>query len=134
MSPVSGHPTGCGDASTVVSTAREKPLESGWDSSLKQLMDAGFLALHQEMNLRFSAIDRAQDLAARTLEARLEGMNEFREQIQQERGEYVRVSVFENRAAELARRLNFLEKTAWTILGGLSLLVIVVEIGVKLIK
>ena len=73
--------------------------------SLKQYVDSRF---DQLADLRTVTL-RALDDSTRALEHRLDAMNEFRSQLQQERGEYIRQDRWDVQVASLARRLDGLE-------------------------
>lgn len=62
--------------------------------ALKDYIDAQFEALRRELKLQREADMRAIDLARETLGARLERMNEFRDQMTEERLMYVRIDTF----------------------------------------
>jgi hypothetical protein len=64
------------------------------DVALKEYLEGLIEALRREIQLQREGDQRAVDLATDTLSKRLETMNEFRDQIRDERGTYVRVDTF----------------------------------------
>jgi len=65
------------------------------DVEMKQYVDSLVDALRREMDQRQEMNSRAVETARSALEARLENMNEFRNQITDERGSYVRLETFQ---------------------------------------
>jgi len=79
------------------------------DVALKDFLEAQIKALRDYVDLKNIAASRAIDLSHVDLERRLEAMNEFREQLVQERGTYVAEAVYSVKHEELERRLRGLE-------------------------
>jgi hypothetical protein len=71
-----------------------------------------FFALREQvarLEEQLSSANFALNAATSALEHRLIGMNEFREQLNRERGMYVLQNAYDDRHAELARRIAALE-------------------------
>jgi hypothetical protein len=64
------------------------------DVALKEYLEGLIEALRREIELQRESDQRAIELATNTLSTRLATMNEFRDQIRDERGTYVRVDTF----------------------------------------
>lgn len=80
----------------VVSTGSAKTtmekgnhLKSNGLASLKELIELRFNELEKRLVLRDEATSKALTLATGTMERRLEGMNEFREQLRSQAGTFV---------------------------------------------
>ncbi len=69
-------------------------------------VDLRFEAANTAILIRSQAAEKAIDLASEAMNLRLERMNEFREQLQQERGEYIKQSDL----SPIMQRLDTLEK------------------------
>lgn len=59
---------------------------------------------------RFVGLDKANTLAFKEMERRLEQMNELRAQISEERGRYLSVDQYESKHEDLVRRVGVLER------------------------
>jgi hypothetical protein len=70
--------------------------------SLREFMEARWAAHERE----HVALQRAVDTAVGTLDARLSEMNQFRAQIQEERGEFLSKTEYESRHRELETKLE----------------------------
>ena len=64
------------------------------DVALKEYLEGRILALEQKVAAQREGDQRAMELAAGALEARLDSMNLFRNQILEERLLYVRIDTF----------------------------------------
>lgn len=64
------------------------------DVTLKEYIEEQLQAFRREMAVQRESDQRALDLAHQGLQTRLNMMNEFRDQIRDERGQYVRVDTF----------------------------------------
>jgi len=64
------------------------------DVALKEYLEGQIEALRRELAVQREADHRALELAHDALQRRLDQMNEFRNQIRDERGMYVRVDTF----------------------------------------
>jgi len=64
------------------------------DVTLKEYIEEQLQAFRREMAVQRESDQRALDLAYQGLQTRLNMMNEFRDQIRDERGQYVRVDTF----------------------------------------
>src|SRR5438094_1072824 len=64
------------------------------DVALKEYLEERIEALRREFAVQRESDQRALELAQQALQARLNQMNEFRNQIRDERGEYVRIDTF----------------------------------------
>lgn len=80
----------------------------------------------------FAQSQRAIDKAEEAVEKRLEGMNEFRQQLNEERANYLTLESWEQQKQALVSRIEVLEKWLFKILGALGLLSAVVPILVAL--
>jgi len=64
------------------------------DVALKEYLEERIDALRRELAVQRDADQRAIELAHEALQRRLDLMNEFRNQIRDERGQYVRIDTF----------------------------------------
>jgi hypothetical protein len=84
--------------------------------------------------LEFQSAQRAIEAATKTLDHRLEGMNEFRAQMEKERTQYVRVErfeAFEQRLEGLEKRSANQDGRFWALGIGLTLLMFAVQVWMK---
>ena len=98
----------------------QKELLDSRSADRKQLMDAQLNGLSTEMetkmaaatelaNERLTDIENARKLAAVEIDRRLVGMNEFRDQIREERSGFLATDVYERDSREQQRRTTALE-------------------------
>ncbi len=80
--------------------------------------------LHELMDQRWEAHQRvheteekSRDRAVETVNGRLAEMNNLRDQIQSERGEFLRMDTYNARHDELITRMNAVERTLATLAG-----------------
>lgn len=101
-------------------------------------------ALKEYMDRRFQTMTDAIGLANTTLDARLEGMNEFRSQILGERNEFVSKSEYEGRhrllegklesdSEKIETRVNAIERWQAKLLGAMGLVLIMIPLLTALI-
>ena len=98
----------------------QKELLDSKSADRKQLMDAQLNGLRTEMetktaaaaelaNERLTDVENARQLAAVEIDRRLVGMNEFRDQIREERSGFLATDVYERDSREQQRRTTALE-------------------------
>lgn len=85
--------------------------------SLKDYMERIFSEREAALNLAFKAQQEALALASRTLELRLEKLNELRQEVTQDRGNYLTKTEYDTKHTILNDRLNRLENFNSRILG-----------------
>ena len=78
--------------------------------SLKEYIDGRFNELDKRLTDRFLASDKAIVTAANTLETRLQHLNEFRNQILEERSCYARKDEVELRLCGITEKLDSIAK------------------------
>lgn len=81
----------------------------------REYLQAQIDALAERMELQFAAGQRASDLAASRLEARLESMNEIRQQLSVQRVEFATNEKFDTWGAAMATRVEALLKQIDTV-------------------
>lgn len=57
--------------------------------SLKELVDARFIALERTVDLRFAALEKAVEIAKTSMDTRLDAMNEFRSSMTDQANRYL---------------------------------------------
>ena len=77
--------------------------------SLREYVDARFAALEKRIDREFELADRALTIAREEVNRRLDGMNELRDQIQSERGEYATREMLDEFRATLEGRMARME-------------------------
>ena len=94
--------------------------------------------LKELMELRFSNLDEAISVARERVDDRLEGMNELREQIQNERGQYLTRDSYDREHKALEIRVGALELqnskwtgSLWMLGAALSAVVVIVNVLLK---
>jgi hypothetical protein len=75
--------------------------------SLKEYIDLRFGELEKQLEVRFDGASKALTIAANNLETRLEGLNEFRSQIQEERNLYARKDEMNLQLEALREKVTF---------------------------
>lgn len=78
--------------------------------SEREYLQAQIDALRERLDLQIEAMQRANDLAADRLEARLESMNEIRAQLATQRAEFATNEKFDTWGAGMAQRIESLMK------------------------
>ena len=86
------------------------PPPRGAGVSDREYLQAQIDALRERTDLQFEANQRATDLAAAILNARLEGMNEIRAQLGTQRAEFATNEKFDTWGAGMAARIEALMK------------------------
>jgi diphthamide synthase subunit DPH2 len=77
--------------------------EHGPDVTLREYIERIFDERQKALDIAFRASEQALALASRNLELRLEKLNELRQEVTQDRGEYVKREVFEARRSQLEK-------------------------------
>jgi hypothetical protein len=85
--------------------------------SLKEYVERIFSERQNALDLAFKAQQEALGLASRTLELRLEKLNELRQEVTQDRGNYLTKAEFESKREVQDQRLGRLENFNARILG-----------------
>jgi arginine utilization protein RocB len=75
----------------------------------------------------------AVDKAERLMNIRLEGMNEFREQLKDQTSTFVTVEVFDTRLLSIETKLSELQSILWKGLGAISVVIFFVGVAVPLL-
>lgn len=89
------------------------------------------VSLKEYFELRISDIDKSTKLAAETLEKRLEGMNEFRAQLEKQTGTFLTKENFESRLLLVDSKLDALQKIVYIGLGGVLVLEVLLRFLIK---
>jgi len=74
------------------------------DVPLKEYIERIFQERQAALEKAFAAQETALQLATRNLELRLEKLNELRQEVTQDRGEYVKREVYDQRVGALEKR------------------------------
>jgi hypothetical protein len=97
---------------------------------LREVIDTNAVFHKREHEL----INISMEEFKRTLDYRLAAMNQFREQINEERREYMRKHEYEHYQEVIAGRVGKLEKTQWIIAAGISSIMMIIQTLVHYIK
>lgn len=81
-------------------------------------MEAELAALDRYFERRFKEVEEKTELARREVDRRMEGMNELRAQIEQERGQYMTRELYDQRHEALVGRVGRLDNRLATLEGG----------------
>jgi hypothetical protein len=100
--------------------------DSGQFVSLRDYIERIFDERQKALDIAFKASEQALALASRSLEQRLERLNELRAEVTEDRAEYVKRDVYETRIGQL-------EKFQSRLIGVGAILVIIVPILTALI-
>ena len=85
--------------------------------SLRDYIERIFSEREAALNLAFKAQQEALALASRTLELRLEKLNELRQEVTQDRGNYLTKAEYESKHQTLIDRIGRLENFNSRVLG-----------------
>ena len=75
-----------------MTTSNEITLKEYFETRLKEQLDGSnvkFIAAESQFNIKIAALEKATIVAASSMEKRLEGMNEFRDQLRDQTGTFV---------------------------------------------
>lgn len=93
------------------------------------------------IQIQFSTVEKATALAATAVEKRLEGMNEFRQQLNDQTSRLMTRAEYEGKHESIEKRITFLEKTAanfegrlWAVGGSIGVISIIVSIGLHYLR
>ena len=93
--------------------------------ALRDYVDARFRSLEDAIQLRAETHERALEIAHRGMEKRLEGMNEFRAQLEKQAGTFV-----DRRAHEVVEgRLNVLEQANANLVGRVAMAITAITLA-----
>ena len=100
-------------------------------------LDKAVLNLEKLFNVKIESMEKALQLARKDLNYRLEGMNEFREQLRNQASTFItresselRLQVLENRITSLENKKSNLEGRMWII----PTIIVIIQIGILLFK
>jgi hypothetical protein len=85
--------------------------------SIRQYFEALLQQYKEAHDKEHTLLEKSTELAKQNLEIRLEGMNEFRKQIQEERGSFVNRDKFDILMGALDRRISAIESFQSKIIG-----------------
>jgi len=102
--------------------------------SLKEYFDGKFQDLEDKMNLQFKLNQTALDKSENSTNLRLEGMNEFRESLQDQTKNYLTRNEYELKHENLRDKLGNMQKIIWMGLGAVAVLEIALEYIFKGLK
>ena len=91
-------------------------------------------ALKDRTDLKFSSMETALKLAQRSLDARLEGMNEVREQLREQGIKFVNADVYSERHEGLEKRIRLLETSSARLMGIGVIAIILIQLGAAYLK
>jgi hypothetical protein len=91
--------------------------------TLKEYINVLILNLEKRLDERNRLQEIALDKAAETLRLRLETMNEFRDQINKERGEYITRKELDLILKPLEKHSSFMEGRDWMIATGITFII-----------
>jgi len=92
------------------------------DVPLREYIERIFDERQKALDIAFRASEQALALASRNLELRLEKLNELRQEVTQDRGEYVKREVYESRMGIVEKRLAWLTGVGAVLVVGLPLI------------